>query len=616
MKSAHLSLVVLGLALLTPISAQERPARGRQFTQEFSADRKLTAKFQDGNVWIGPTGGELKQLTRNGNVAKKVQYGTACWVYGEEVGLRHAMGFNPAATKLWVYKIDTSKCLDYYVLLNQRQVQNQLDVEPYMKAGAPNPEVGISFYDVATGAETVVDVRSGQPFSDTAIGHYLYDIAWSPDGTELFFVRTDRYQQHLEFCAANPDTGKVRVIERENQTGGWVETNPDIQFFDRMPTIASAPEFKGKALWPTARNGYRNWVIVDLKSSKELPVTNHKGNVDRIVTVDLAKKRLYYMARTETNPFLVQFWMCGLDGKNAKRISDGKLNYSVSSTATGFDLTGQTVETAPTRFTVDFEGNVKEAEGSATRTNTVSRTESFKFKTFDGKYELYAILSKPSNFDPNKKYPVILDVYGGPESCGYSESYNRASGYANQGYLALQVEHRGGSQRGKAFESEVYGKLGSLEIDDMAAAMKSLFGRPYVDSTRIGVIGYSYGGYSAAMCILRYPDVFTVAVAGSAVTDWRNYDSIYTERYMGLPQTNSAGYEFGRAAQYANQLKGQLLITYGVSDNNVHQSNSLQLITALLGAGKDFEVMPGVDSGHEFNPGRKVSAFLSKHLKP
>ena len=225
------------------------------------------------------------------------------------------------------------------------------------------------------------------------------------------------------------------------------------------------------------------------------------------------------------------------------------------------------------------------------------------------------MISFPSNFDPSKKYPAIVSVYGGPASAATREktSSGRAR-WPSTGSSSLSLDSRAVPGMGKRTLDAIYQKLGQVEMDDMAAGVRSLWSRPYFDRDRVGIAGTSYGGYSSAMCLLRHPDAFRAASASSAVTAWEHYDTIYTERYMWIPQENKAGYDAGNAMKYADKLDGRLLIYYGTADNNVHPTNAMQLIQALQRAGKSFEVQVGPDAGHSGVNQQRMMEFFIQNL--
>lgn len=247
----------------------------------------------------------------------------------------------------------------------------------------------------------------------------------------------------------------------------------------------------------------------------------------------------------------------------------------------------------------------------------LKKVEMFTYKSADGSTTLRGLIHFPSTFDPAKKYPVLVPVYGGPASGSNTarETFVTPSALTEYGFLVVNLDSRAAPGMGKRTLDHIYLKLGQVEIDDMAGGVKSLWSRPYFDKARVGMYGTSYGGYSSLMTLLRYPDVFAAASASSPVTAWEHYDTIYTERYMWIPQENTEGYERGSAMTYAKELKGRLLIYYGTADNNVHPSNAMQLIQALMKAGKSFDVQVGPDLGHTgVNQGRMMEFFIETLL--
>jgi dipeptidyl-peptidase 4 len=237
----------------------------------------------------------------------------------------------------------------------------------------------------------------------------------------------------------------------------------------------------------------------------------------------------------------------------------------------------------------------------------------FTYTAADGKTKLHGLIQFPSKFDPSKKYPALVSVYGGPASASNTarETFLSPNPTAEYGFLILNLDSRSAPGQGKRLLDDVYLKLGQVEIDDMAEGVRALWNRPYLDKSRVGIYGTSYGGYSAVMSILRHPEVFAAASASSPVTAWFHYDSIYTERYMWIPQENKENYDKGSAMRYAKDLKGRLLLYYGTADNNVHPSNMMQLIKALQEGGKSFEVQVGPDRGHSgVNQDRMMEFFI------
>ena len=243
----------------------------------------------------------------------------------------------------------------------------------------------------------------------------------------------------------------------------------------------------------------------------------------------------------------------------------------------------------------------------------IRKAELFTYNSADGQTTLHGIVQFPSNFDASRKSPVLVQVYGGPGSASNTarETFVVPSSLTELGFLVVNLDSRSAPGRGKRTLDQVYLKLGQVEIDDMAAGVRSLASRPYVDAGRIGMFGTSYGGYSSVMSLLRHPDVYAAASASSPVTAWHHYDSIYTERYMWILQENKAGYDAGSAMTHARNLKGRLMLYWGTADNNVHPSNMMQLISALQAAGKSFDVQVGPDRGHSgINTDRMMEFFI------
>ncbi len=588
------------------------PERGRQFDSAESPDKQLKAFYKDRNLWLsGVDGSNPVAITTDGSDKDRIKYGTASWVYGEELSQRTAMWWAPDSRRVAYYRFDEKQVIDFYLQTNQTQVQDTLDVEAYPKPGKPNPIVDLFVYDVASRHATRIDVRDGQPFDNAVVGHYVYDIAWSSDGRELLLNRTNRRQNVLEFAACSPETGKCRAVVHEEWPTGWVTNRPEMHF------LKDGRRF----IWESQRSGWRNFYLYDLSGRLIAPLTQLTTvEADNVVAVDEARGLLFYTARDGDNALKLQLHRVGLDGRNDKRLTDPAFMHTLtpSPDARYFVDVAQTHDVPPTTRLLDGDGKViaELAKSDTTRFEALGlkKVEMFTYKAADGKSELHGMIQFPSNFDPSKKYPALASVYGGPESAASSERFTLPSLLTEYGFLLLTLDSRAVPGLGKRTLDAIYLKLGQTEMDDMAEGVKALWNRPYFDKDRVGIMGSSYGGYSAAMEVLRHPEVFAAGSAASPPTDWRNYDTIYTERYMWIPEENQAGYDAGAAMTYAANLKGRLLIYYGTADNNVHPSNSLQLIKALQQAGKSFEVQVGPDQGHSNVNSQRMMEFFIENL--
>jgi dipeptidyl-peptidase-4 len=523
------------------------------------------------------------------------------------------MWFSPDGSKLAFYRFDETPVPDFYLTMNNKNVQDSLDVEAYPKAGVKNPIVGLLVYDLATKKTTTVDTSFSSD-GGPGMGEYVYSVNWSPDGKELLFNRSNRHQNVMEFCAANPSSGACRVIIKETQRT-WTDNAPDIQYLDEDK---AGPK---RFLWMSERNGFYNLYLYDLSGKLYNAVTKNEFEVSSVVKVDKEKGLVYYMSRDGANPYLLQFHRVHLDGTGDTRLTDPAFNHSIGLAPDGktFLDTEETIDTPPVTNLVGLDGKVIDtiAKSDTTKYDQLGlkKVERFTFTSNDGTL-CYGSIFKPSDFDPNKQYPVVLSVYGGPDSGGAVDRFALPTAMTEMGFLIVNVENRGTRGRGKEFKDKIYGKLGIVEIDDFASAVNELAKRPYVDAKRVGIYGTSYGGYSSVMAILRHPEAFHAASGSSPVTDWLNYDSVYTERYEGLPWDgeNKDGYKAGAAATYAGNLTGRLMLYYGTADNNVHPTNTFQLIEALGAAGKSYDLQVGVDRGHTAMNQARMWEFFVDYL--
>jgi dipeptidyl-peptidase-4 len=590
----------------------QQPARGRQFDSADSPDKTLKAFYKDRNLWLSAAdGGNAIALTTDGSEKDRVKYGTASWVYGEELAQRSAMWWSPDGRKIAYYRFDEKPVPDFYLQMNQTDVQDTLDVEAYPKPGKPNPIVDLFVYDVAAKKAVKVDVRDGRPFDNTNIGHYVYNVSWSPDGTQILLNRTNRKQNVLELAACSPETGTCRAIVHEEWPTGWIENRPEMRF------LKDGRRF----IWESQRSGWNNFYLYDLSGRLITPLTAQTSHeADSIVMVDEARRLLFYTARDGDNHMKLQLHRVGLDGTGDTRLTDPAFTHTVTASPDGkwFVDVAQTHDTAPFTRLIDSDGKlvapIVKSDTTTFDQLGLKKVEMFTYTAADGTTELHGLIHFPSSFDPSKKYPALAGVYGGPAAAATSERFATPNPLTEYGFLVLQLDSRAVPGMGKRTLDQIYLKLGQVEMDDMAEGVKALWSRPYFDRNRVGIHGSSYGGYSAAMEILRHPEVFAAASAGSPPTDWRNYDTIYTERYMWIPEENKSGYDLGSAMTYANNLKGRLLIYYGTADNNVHPSNSMQLIKALQQAGKSFEVQVGPDQGHSNVNQQRMMEFFIENL--
>lgn len=588
-----------------------RPARGRQYASADAPNGQLKAFTKDRNMYISNIdGSNVQAITTDGNMENQIKYGIATWVYGEELGQITAMWWSPDSKKVAFYRFDEKNAEKYYVLLDQLQMYDSLEVMSYPKVGAPNLPVDLMVYDLESKEAKKIYTRDGWDYKDGPLGTYIYGVEWTPDGSELLFHSTNRKQDIMELRAADPNSGKCRTVVREEWLPSFTRNTPEMRWLE-----------DGKRfLWASERSGFNNYYLYNVDGTLEATVTNHPFEVAGIEMIDEQKGELYYLARSGENHMKMQLHRVKLDGSKDTRITDPAFNHRVTISPDGkyFIDIAQTHNIPPFTNLLDSKGKViaelAKSDMSKFEELGLKKVEAFTFTAADGKTELHGLLHFPSNFDPNKKYPLILANYGGPATNEFTENFTLPNSLTEYGFLVVDVDGRNVRGRGKRMLDEIYGKLGQVEMDDFAEGIKSLYDRPYFDKDRVGVYGTSYGGTTSATCLLRHPDVFHAAVVNSAVTDWRYYDNIYTERYMNLLENNLEGYETFSLMNQVDNLEGELMVYFGTSDNNVHPQNSLAFIKALQDARKSFEVQVGPDRGHTAMDTERMMEFFIEHL--
>ena len=495
----------------------------------------------------------------------------------------------------------------------------------YPAAGGPNVLVRLGVSDVQTGATTWIDLGD-----ETDI--YLARVNWLPDGKTLAIQRESRDQRRLDLLFADIDTGTSRVVLTET-SNSWIELHDELSFLTR------SREF----IWASNRDGYRHLYLYDYEGRLLRQLTAGTWNVDdfrsrAIKGVDEQKRRIYFTA-TEKSPTERQLYGTSLDTQDPHSIdrisrADGLHGITMSSDAS-FYIDNFTSSAQPPQVTLHAADgkilasllqnplNAQHPDAPYLADNSLPQIGTLT--AADGQ-TLYYRLYKPLHFDPSKHYPAIVDVYGGPGVQRVLDNWSGASFtqiLTRAGYVVFQLDNRGTAFRGTAFQAPIHDQLGEVEVTDQVQGARWLGSQGFVDPTRIGVWGWSYGGYMTLMLMFKAPDVFRVGVAGAPVTDWSLYDTHYTERYLGRPQDNAAGYAASSVLSYAKDLKGKLLVMHGMADDNVLFLHSTKLFRKLQDLGKPFDVMvyPGAKHGlTRQHDGRHAYAtikrFFDENLRP
>jgi dipeptidyl-peptidase-4 len=471
----------------------------------------------------------------------------------------------------------------------------------YPTAGGPNVLVRLGVSDIRSGAVTWIDL--GQ---NTDI--YLARVNWLPDGKTLAIQRESRDQRKLDLLFADIETGHSRIVLTETSKT-WVELHDELSF------LTQSREF----VWASSRDGYRHLYLYDFEGRLLRQITAGAWNVDdfraRAIKGIDEKNRLIYFTATAKSPTERQFYSASLDTQDPKKIDrisqEAGLHSITMSSDTGFYVDNFTSGTQPPQVSLHtadgkplawlLENRLDAQHPDAPYLADNSVPEFGTLTAADGQ-TLYYRLFKPLHFDPAKRYPAIVDVYGGPGVQRVLDNWTGSSFtqiLTRAGYVVFQLDNRGSAFRGSAFQAPIHDRLGDVEVTDQVQGARWLGSQGFVDPARIGVWGWSYGGYLSLMLMFKAPEIFRAGVSGAPVTDWTLYDTHYTERYLDTPQGNAAGYEASSVLPFAKNLKGRLLIMHGMADDNVLFLHSTKVFKRLQDLGKPFDTMvyPGAKHG-------------------
>ena len=558
-----------------------------------SPDGKKVAYTKNKDIYIVNV--ETGKETRLTNDASDVIYnGYASWVYMEEIIGRsfnyRAFWWAPNSEMIVFLRFDDSP-VPQFPLFNSDGTHGELEWQRYPYPGDPNPSVKMGIAHIDNGKVVWID-------EDERADQYTALPFWTPDSKQLFYQVLNRDQNDLQLLSANPETGKNKLVYEE-KSKDWVEFFEDIQILKNSKGFILRSE----------KDGWRHLYFYDMNGNLKKQLTKGEWNVSEIALIDEQNKKVYFEAN-KGNRLETQLFVVGFDGDDIKQLTEisGTHNANVSPTGKYFYDTYSDAN-APPKLDLcysngDLIRNLGDRKSELFDEYKLGKTEFFTIKTGDG-FELPAMWILPPDFNPDKKYPVLFSVYGGP---GGTDVKNTFSAFLDRyfisqsGIIYFVVDHRGSAYFGKKGKSFLYRNLGKWETNDYTQAVKWLRTKSFVDSTKIGITGGSYGGYVTCMALTLGADYFTYGVAEYSVTDWHLYDNVYTERYMDTPEDNPEGYKYGSAITHAGKYKGLLRITHGTMDDNVHMQNTLQLIDKFTDMDKDFELMlyPGARHGVGF----------------
>jgi dipeptidyl-peptidase-4 len=575
-----------------------------------SPDSKWVAFVKNNNLFVAEIGKEnIVQLTNDGSF--NILNGVFDWVYEEEFGRADAYRWSPDSKKIAFWRTDQTRVKTFYMLDEIPHYSKLIELK-YPKVGEKNALIDILVVDITTGSIEKMDIGDNEDI-------YIPRIEWTNRPNILSIQRLNRKQNNLELLFADVATGKTRRV-LVDQNEAWVDVTDDFCFLRQSRRI----------IWTSEKDGFRHIYLSDYDGNQLGQLTKGDWEVVSVIGVDESQGWVYFYGKKES-PAHQDVYRVSLNGGEVERIStfiEGWHDAIFSPHYTHWIAFSSNVKT-PTVV------SLRKADGSLVRgleENKIAALdefdlvypEFFEIHTQDGT-ALSAFMFKPKNFDPQQKYPVIVYGYGGPGSQTVVNRWGLGSRayhlqqrvlwhnlMLQKGYLVFAVDNRGTGGRGKAFKNLAYGDLSKWAVHDQIEGAKYLAGLPYVDGKRIGFWGWSGGGYLSLMMLTRGAEYFKAGIAVAAVSDFRNYDTIWTERYMGLLYENSDGYNAANANEYANLLKGNLLIIHGSGDDNVHPQNALQFINKLIDHNKPFDMMLYPNRNHRISGGNTYRHLFTK----
>ncbi len=545
----------------------------------------------DGNVWYSCPDKSPVQLTKDGG--KGITYGVA--VHRNEFGIEKGFFLSEDGKKLAFYRMDETMVKEYPIVNTDAREAEPTPIR-YPMAGMKSHEVTIFVYDSQTGKTVELQTRENNSIEEKEA--YLTNLTWNPEGTQLYVQKLNRKQNHLKMNAYDVASGKLRKTLFEEKATKYVEPESPIFFL---------PKQSNRFIYLSERDGFNHTYLYDVDGNMIEKLTSGEWMINSIEGFNDKGNEVYFYA-TKDSPLEQNLYACNLKNKKIRRCTPEKGTHNVRFNSAGTLFLDSYSSSSQARRVVMYNDKSKEikqlhqSEDPWSKLNK-PQIDVFTIKAKDGT-DLYARMIKPINFDANKKYPVIVYVYGGPHAQLITDTWlSGANNFflflAQQGYIVWTVDSRGSANRGYEFESAIWRNCGSIEVSDQMDGVNYLKSLPYVDAERIGVDGWSYGGFMTISLKLKNPGVFKTATAGGPVIDWKWYEIMYGERYMSSPEDNPEGYEKASLLNYANQLEGKLLVIHGAQDPTVVMQHSLEFIKKCIKNGKqvDYFIYPD----HEHN---------------
>ncbi len=585
---------------------------------EWNAGTNATAYVKGDQLYVTTADGNTRQLTQDGSHG--IVYGQS--VHRDEFGIRGGLFWNPQGNRLAFYRMDQSMVIDYPLIdvpeLDWTPGEGQsraakADLIKYPMAGETSHKVTLGVYDVATGG--IVYLKAGDPTD-----RYFTNVAWSPDGNRIYMQELNRDQNNMELVEYDATTGDKLCVLYKEKHEKYVEPQHPIQF---LPWDAS------KFIFQSQKDGYNHLYLFDVNGGQPQQITQGSWVVMELLGFDLKRKAIVY-ASNECSPIQRNTWMVSVKDGKRTLLDNGKGWHWPSLSESGVAICDNYSEP-------DVPRKIDIIETNGKRVNWLTAADPWEgykvpeytcgtLKAADGTTDLYWRMVKPVDFDASKKYPTVVYVYGGPHAHNVDARWHYSSRswetyMAQKGYVLFILDNRGSENRGRDFEQATFRHLGQEEMKDQMKGVEYLKSLPYVDQDRIGVHGWSFGGFMTISLMTNYPDVFKVGVAGGPVIDWKWYEVMYGERYMDTPQANPEGYAQTSLLKKAKDLKGKLQIITGLNDPTVVPQHAYSFLKACIAAGTqpDFYVYPGEPHnmrGHQsVHLHERITQYFEDYLK-
>ncbi|MBA4317876.1 MAG: S9 family peptidase [Flavobacterium sp.] len=582
----------------------------------FSPDGKKIAYAKGNNLFIFDIASlSNTQITTDGN-KNTIINGITDWVYEEEFAFVRAFDWSKDSKKIAFIRFDESQVPEFSMSIFKKDLYPKTETFKYPKAGEKNSLVSLHLYDVDTKSTKNVDLSQYNDF-------YIPRIKWTNDANVLSAKILNRHQDNLDLLFVDGTTAATKVVLNEK----------DKSYIDFIDTDNLTFLKDNSFIWTSEKDGFNHIYLYDKTGKLKNQVTKGNWEVTKYYGFDEKNKTIFYQS-VENSSINRAIYKINLNGKDKVKLTQNtgvnsatfspNFQYFINTFSTASQPMTYTLNESKTGKQIQVIEN-NEALASKLKSYELPQKEFFVLKTEKGN-ELNAWIMKPADFDASKKYPVFMIQYSGPGSQQVVNQWGSSNEYwfmmlTQQGYIVACVDGRGTGFKGAAFKKVTQNQLGKYEVEDQIDAAKVIGNYPYVDKTRIGIWGWSYGGFMSSNCILKGNDVFKMAIAVAPVTNWRFYDSVYTERYMQTPQENPNGYDDNSPINFVDKLKGKYLLIHGSADDNVHVQNSMQMMEALIQANKQFDSQIYPDKNHGISGGKtriqlynKMTTFIHTNL--